>query len=67
MAQLRKSTVNGHFISMIDHGYGSESGLFEVASQDPAGNWAQAGWLTLEEAHAQFEEFVKKAKEWVSV
>lgn len=31
MAQLRHETPNGYTISIINDGYGAESGLFEVA------------------------------------
>lgn len=60
MAQLKQNTVNGHYISMVNHGYGSETGLLEVGI-NRGNDWVVEGWLTRDEANEIFTKFEHQA------
>ncbi len=66
MSAYRKELPNGYTVSVIDHGYGSDSGLFEIAAwETESGNWTLdrapftgdvIGWLSRDEVARLVEE-----------
>ena len=46
---------NGYSASVIDNGYGSEQGLFELAILGPSGSIAYRRWLTQDDVNELLE------------
>ena len=73
MSAVRKELPNGYTVSVIDHGYGSERGLFEVAAwKTVSGEWTLdrepfsgdvIGWLPQDEV----ANVIKQIEGWEPV